>query len=38
MDQERTPWPSCDRETKLRAFEQLPKLLDSIIRVYKGEN
>ena len=27
----RTLWPSCDRETKLRAFEVLPKLLDKII-------
>ena len=24
-------WPSCDRETKLRAFEKLPTLLDHII-------
>jgi hypothetical protein len=23
-------WPSCDRETKLKAFEKLPELLDTI--------
>ncbi len=29
--QERTLWPSCSRETKLKAFEKLPELLDKII-------
>ncbi len=24
-------WPSCPRETKLKAFEKLPDLLDKII-------
>jgi hypothetical protein len=27
-----TPWPACGRETKLRAFEKLPELLDNIIK------
>jgi hypothetical protein len=27
-----TPWPSCGRETKLRAVEMLPELLDRIIQ------
>ena len=27
-----TPWPSCGRETKLRAVEKLPELLDRIIQ------
>jgi hypothetical protein len=27
-----TPWPSCGRETKLRAIEKLPELLDQIIQ------
>jgi hypothetical protein len=27
-----TPWPSCGRETKLRAVEKLPELLDKIIQ------
>ena len=31
VNEERTLWPSCDRETKLRAFEKLPELLDKII-------
>jgi hypothetical protein len=26
-----TPWPSCGRETKMRAIEKLPELLDKII-------
>jgi hypothetical protein len=26
-----TPWPSCGRETKLKAIEKLPELLDRII-------
>jgi hypothetical protein len=26
-----TPWPSCGRETKLRAIDKLPELLDKII-------
>jgi hypothetical protein len=26
-----TPWPSCGRETKLRAVDKLPELLDKII-------
>jgi hypothetical protein len=26
-----TLWPSCSRETKLKAFEKLPELLDAII-------
>jgi hypothetical protein len=29
--QERILWPSCPRETKLKAFEKLPELLDKII-------
>ena len=29
--QKRIPWGSCPRETKLRAFIKLPKLLDAII-------
>jgi hypothetical protein len=29
--QKRIPWGSCPRETKLRAFTKLPKLLDAII-------
>ena len=29
--QERILWPSCPRETKLKAFEKLPELLDRII-------
>ncbi len=28
---ERMPWPSCTRETRLKAFEKLPELLDKII-------
>jgi hypothetical protein len=31
LSQERLPWPSCSRETKLKAFEKLPELLDRII-------
>lgn len=31
VNEERTLWPSCDRETKLLAFQELPKLLDEII-------
>jgi hypothetical protein len=31
LDQERILWPSCPRETKLKAFEKLPELLDKII-------
>ncbi len=31
LAQERMPWPSCTRETKLKAFEKLPDLLDKII-------
>ena len=31
LGQERMLWPSCTRETKLRAFEKLPELLDKII-------
>ena len=27
-----TPWPSCGRETKMRAIEKLPELLDKIIQ------
>jgi hypothetical protein len=27
-----TPWPSCGRETKMRAIEKLPELLDRIIQ------
>ena len=26
-----TPWPSCGRETKMRAIEKLPELLDKMI-------
>jgi hypothetical protein len=31
LAQERMLWPSCPRETKLKAFEKLPALLDKII-------
>jgi len=31
LAQERMLWPSCTRETKLKAFEKLPELLDKII-------
>jgi hypothetical protein len=31
LEQERILWPSCTRETKLKAFEKLPELLDRII-------
>jgi hypothetical protein len=31
LEQERILWPSCSRETKLKAFEKLPELLDKII-------
>jgi hypothetical protein len=31
LAQERVLWPSCPRETKLKAFEKLPQLLDKII-------
>jgi hypothetical protein len=31
LAQERILWPSCPREMKLKAFEKLPALLDSII-------
>jgi hypothetical protein len=31
LAQERILWPSCPRETKLKAFEKLPELLDRII-------
>ena len=31
LAQERMLWPSCARETKLKAFEKLPELLDKII-------
>jgi hypothetical protein len=31
LSQERVLWPSCNRETKLKAFEKLPELLDKII-------
>jgi len=31
LAQERILWPSCTRETKLKAFEKLPELLDKII-------
>jgi hypothetical protein len=31
LSQERILWPSCSRETKLKAFEKLPELLDKII-------
>jgi hypothetical protein len=30
LAQERMLWPSCNRETKLKAFEKLPELLDKI--------
>ncbi len=32
VSEERTPWPSCDRETKLQAFAKLPQLLDEIFK------
>ena len=32
ISRQETPWPSCGRETKLRAFEKLPELLDNIIK------
>jgi hypothetical protein len=31
LAEERMLWPSCPRETKLKAFEKLPELLDQII-------
>src|SRR5262249_18058801 len=31
LAEERILWPSCTRETKLKAFEKLPDLLDKII-------
>jgi hypothetical protein len=31
LAEERMLWPSCPRETKLKAFEKLPDLLDQII-------
>jgi hypothetical protein len=31
LSQERLAWPSCSRETKLKAFEKLPELLEKII-------
>jgi hypothetical protein len=31
VSRQETPWPSCGREAKLRAFEKLPQLLDNII-------
>ena len=32
VSKQATPWPSCGRETKLRAVEMLPELIDRIIR------
>jgi hypothetical protein len=32
VSRQATPWPSCGRETKLRAVEMLPDLLDKIIQ------
>jgi hypothetical protein len=32
VSRQETPWPSCGRETKLRAVEMLPDLLDKIIQ------
>jgi hypothetical protein len=31
LSKQTTPWPACGRETKLRAIEKLPDLLDQII-------
>jgi hypothetical protein len=31
VSKQATPWPSCGRETKMRAIEKLPELLDKII-------
>jgi len=31
LTRQETPWPACGRETKLRAVEKLPELLDKII-------
>jgi hypothetical protein len=31
-DWERTPWSQCDRESRLRAFEKLPSLIDEIVQ------
>jgi hypothetical protein len=32
VNRQQTPWPACGRETKLRASEMLPELLDRIIK------
>jgi hypothetical protein len=32
VSKQATPWPSCGRETKMRAIEKLPELLDKIIQ------
>jgi hypothetical protein len=32
ISRQETAWPSCGRETKLKAFEKLPELLDNIIK------
>jgi hypothetical protein len=32
VNKQATPWPSCGRETKMRAIEKLPELLDKIIQ------
>ena len=32
VSRQATPWPSCGRETKMRAVEKLPELLDMIIQ------
>jgi hypothetical protein len=31
VDSQKTPWSSCDRETRLRTFEDLPELIDGIV-------
>lgn len=32
VDETLTPWSSCDRETRLAAFEKLPELLDRLLK------
>ena len=37
IDSTRTVWASCDRETRLKAFERVPELLDRIIASAKEQ-
>ena len=35
VDSEKIPWSSCDRETRLSLFEQLPSLIENIVEKAK---